>query len=137
MVLQRPWLVGIVAGGALALPALIWVLWQFDPNVAGNPFPPCLFRYFTGYFCAGCGLTRAMHALVHGDIARAFAMNPLAMLLMPAVPLLLAHAAGWRSRYAEPLMKVLLSGRFWLILLPAFWIGRNLPWFPFTLLAPG
>jgi hypothetical protein len=24
-----------------------------------------------------------------------------------------------------------------MILLPAYWIARNLPWWPFTLLAPG
>ena len=76
-------------------------------------------------------------ALVHGDVPRAFSMNPLAMLLLPAIPMMIAHGQGWRPRTLEPVMRVLLAPRFWLVLLPAYWIARNLPWFPFSMLAPG
>ena len=64
-----------VAGG-------VWLLRSYDPNAANSIFPPCMFKAFTGYHCIGCGLTRAMHALAHGDIVRAFEMNPLAMLVL-------------------------------------------------------
>ena len=112
------------------------LLQRYDPNVAGSPFPPCLFHALTGYWCIGCGMTRALHALVHGDLPRAFAMNPLGVLLLPVIPLMVAHSQGWQPRVLEPLMRVLLAPTFWLFLLPAYWIARNLPWFPFTLLAP-
>lgn len=137
MPLQRPALYLLLAGGAIALPAAVWLLITFDPNAAGNPFPPCVFRFLTGYYCVGCGATRALHALVHGDVAHAFAMNPLIMLMLPITPLLIAHTQGWRPRVLGPLMNVLLQPRLWLIVLPVYWIARNLPWFPFTLLAPG
>ncbi len=126
-----------LAGIALLIPAGVWLLLHFDPNVEGNPFLPCIFRELTGFYCIGCGLTRALHALVHGDIVRAFGMNPLAMIVLPLVPLLIAHSQGWRPRVLEPLMRVVMEPKLWLVVLPVYWIARNLPWYPFTLLAPG
>ncbi|WP_411833150.1 DUF2752 domain-containing protein [Pseudoxanthomonas mexicana] len=128
--------VALWAGIAIAVPAGVWLLWNFDPNAADSFYPPCMFRAFTGWFCIGCGLTRALHALVHGDIIGAFAMNPLAMLALPMMPLLAAQAQGWQPRRLQPLMWVIGEPKLWLFLLPAYWVARNLPWFPFTLLAP-
>lgn len=126
-----------LALAAAAAGAGIWALRTWDPNVAGNPFLPCMFRAFTGWYCIGCGLTRALHALVHFDLARAFSMNPLALLVLPLMPLMAAWSAGWQPARLQPLMRWVLEPKLWLVLLPAYWIGRNLPWFPFTLLAPG
>lgn len=131
--MQWFWLVGT----AVVVPAGLWLLLNFDPNAASNPFPPCMFRLFTGYYCVGCGLTRALHALVHGDIARAFAMNPLVMLMLPLMPLIVAHGYGWQPRRLAPLMNIVMEPKLWLVVLPVYWVARNLPWYPFTLLAPG
>jgi hypothetical protein len=38
---------------------------------------PCLFHALTGYYCPGCGGTRAVEALLHGQLLRAFAYHPL------------------------------------------------------------
>lgn len=127
----------VLAAVALAAAAGVWVMQHYDPNVAGNFFPKCIFHEATGYWCIGCGLTRALHALVHGDIARAFSMNPLAMLVLPLMPLMLLHERGVRPAVLQPLMSVVMTPKLWMILLPAYWIARNLPWWPFTLLAPG
>jgi hypothetical protein len=126
-----------LAGAALAVPVGIWLLWKFDPNVANSPFPVCMFHALTGYFCIGCGLTRALHALAHGDLAGALSMNPLAVLTIPVIPLIIAASQGWKPRWLQPLLKIVMEPKFWLVLLPLYWIARNLPWFPFTLLAPG
>ncbi len=40
-------------------------------------FPPCILLHFTGLQCPGCGGTRAMFSLLHGDVATSLAMNPL------------------------------------------------------------
>lgn len=114
-----------------------WLLYHFDPNLAGNPFPPCLFRTLTGFYCPGCGMTRALHALVHLDLVTALRMNPLVIGGLATVPGLLAWKAGWRARWFAPVVSVMSKPNFWLVLLPAYWIARNLPWFPFTALAPG
>lgn len=130
------WAVGL-ASAAIAVGAGVWLLRNFDPNAASSPFPPCMFHAFTGWYCVGCGMTRALHALAHGDVPRAFSMNPLAMTLLAISPLLLGWKLGWQPGWLRPLVAVVAEPKFWLLLLPAYWIARNLPWFPFTLLAPG
>ena len=115
----------------------IWLLRNYDPNLPNNFFPPCMFKAFTGFHCVGCGLTRALHALVHGDIAGAFAMNPLAILVLPLMPLMVLDARGLTPGRLKPFMSVVMTPKLWLVLLPAYWIARNLPWWPFTWLAPG
>ena len=50
---------------------------------------------------------------------------------------LIAWSSGWQPRWLHPVIRVLGEPKFWLVLLPGYWIARNLPWFPFTLLAPG
>ncbi len=132
----KPLIALTAAVGAAA--AGTWLLHTFDPNQAGNPFPGCIFFAFTGWHCVSCGLTRALHALVvHGDVVRAFSMNPLAMGMLCLSPLLGAWKLGWQPAWARPLMALLAEPKFWLVLLPGYWIARNLPWLPFTLLAPG
>lgn len=43
---------------------------------------PCPFYSFTGYLCPGCGMTRAVFALLQGDFYQAFLWNPLVYLLL-------------------------------------------------------
>lgn len=38
--------------------------------------PPCWFHMITGYYCPGCGGTRAFYALCHGQILRAAWYHP-------------------------------------------------------------
>lgn len=38
---------------------------------------PCLFHWLTGYYCPGCGGTRAVVYLLHGQIAESFRYHPL------------------------------------------------------------
>ena len=39
--------------------------------------PPCPWHAWTGWPCPGCGTTRALVRLLHGDVTGAFAVNPL------------------------------------------------------------
>lgn len=134
---DRRWLLAALPPAALAAEAGIWALRHFDPNAANSPFPPCSFLAVTGYYCIGCGLTRALHALVHGDVLTALSMNPLAMAMLAVAPLVLGWALGWRPRGLQPLITLLMKPAFWLTLLPLYWVARNLPWPPFDWLAPG
>lgn len=109
------------------------VLWLVDPNSAQSWLPGCPFHALTGLYCPGCGTTRALHALLHGNLAQAVAMNPLAVLTMPLFPLLYLH-----QRHPQfPTLRRMADGRAWLILVLAFALLRNLPWMPFAWLAPG
>ena len=38
--------------------------------------PPCGFRFMTGFYCPGCGGTRAVRALLQGKILLSFLYHP-------------------------------------------------------------
>ena len=137
MIALKPLHIAGLTAAAIAAVVGFWLLRNFDPNAAGSPFPECMFHALTGWYCIGCGMTRALHALAHGDVLRAFSMNPLAVSLLAISPLLGAWKLGWQPRWMRPLIATVSEPKFWLVLLPVYWIARNLPWFPFTLLAPG
>lgn len=43
---------------------------------------PCLFQLMTGYYCPGCGGTRATVFLLHGDIFKSFQYHPLVLYMV-------------------------------------------------------
>lgn len=59
---------------AAAITVAAAVVYAFDPVAAGF-FPHCVFHELSGLQCPGCGGTRAMHALLHGDVAAAIRFN--------------------------------------------------------------
>lgn len=130
----------LIAATAIAVPVAslgAWLMYRFDPNTAGSPFLPCLFLQFTGLYCPGCGLTRALHALAHGDIGQMVAMNPLLPLLLFALPVMALQGWGYRVPLPPPLLRALSSPLAWIGLIAVYWLARNLPWWPFSWLAPG
>ncbi|HZX81639.1 MAG TPA: DUF2752 domain-containing protein [Lysobacter sp.] len=126
----------MATASAVAL-AGVWLLWRFDPNAADSPFLPCLFRMATGLYCPGCGLTRMLHALVHGDIPRAASMNILALAGLPVLGAIAVNEMRGRTLLRGAVARFAYNGRFWMAAALAFGIARNLPFAPFTALAPG
>lgn len=120
--------------GAIAVAV---VLARVDPNAADSVLPPCPFLALTGWFCPGCGSTRTLHALLHGDIARALAMNPLLVLAMPLLGWMALNAAGVRVPGRRRLMPWAANPKIWLVVLLSYGVLRNVPWMPFAWLAPG
>jgi hypothetical protein len=53
---------------------------------------PCAFYHATGKPCPGCGLTRSVLALLHGQVGHSFNLHPMGPLLL--IGLLAALAAG-------------------------------------------
>src|ERR1700722_17860564 len=76
-------LAACACGGATAF------LFAVDPN-RHAVYPQCLLYNTTGIYCAGCGATRAMYALLHGRVLDALHDN---VLFIAALPLLL-YIAG-------------------------------------------
>ncbi len=52
------------------------VVFFFDPRTHGF-YPVCLFHALTGLNCPGCGMTRALYALLHGNLRLALKDNAL------------------------------------------------------------
>jgi len=128
----------LLAAMFLSGAAGIILLRVFDPATSGV-FPPCPVRYLTGLYCPGCGSLRALHALLHGDLRRALAMNPLMVVTLPFVTYGLVSAALVELR-GKGLPQVMLPANWIRALCAAiilFAIARNLPVQPFNLLAPG
>ncbi|MEJ7798928.1 MAG: DUF2752 domain-containing protein [Ilumatobacter sp.] len=101
-----------------------------DPS-SGGLFLPCPFRVLTGWWCPGCGLTRATHHLFHGEIVQALRYNLFVVVILLALlttwAVWLLHSAG-RSMHrimAVPVWAQVTAGT----ILLAFAIVRNLPGF--------
>lgn len=102
------------------------MLYFFNPAQNGF-YPRCLFKYATGLDCPGCGGLRATHQLLHGQIAAAFSLNPLMVLLLPLAVLLLINECVKQVR-GRPLFRVKFSRHLiWVlpVLMIAYTILRN------------
>ena len=124
-----------LAGIAVAL----WVVGTFNPTGYGF-FPKCQFHSVTGLHCIGCGLTRSLHAWLNLDPLQGLAYHPLSFILLPYVGWSLGLAL-WRWAWGGESKRSRFRGPPWLIwsfvwLLMIFWVVRNIPIYPFNLLAP-
>ena len=129
MTVPRAWRGALLAAGALGGGV---VLLLADPS-ASAWFPRCLFHELTGLYCPGCGVQRALHALVHGRVADALGFNALATLSLPWMGLAAARwATGRRESWRQPVW----VGPGVLVGVVAFWVLRNVPAAPFGWLAP-
>ena len=61
----------------------------------------CPFRYFFGVACPGCGMTRALLAVLRGDFAAAFGYHPLWPFLLPVGMYMGLCARGMRVPYRQ------------------------------------
>ena len=83
-------LLGPIAVGCCAIGAGVYVA-AVDPASTGT-YPACAVRSVTGWWCAGCGLTRATHHLLHGDIREALGYHAL---VIPFLAMLMLTWAAW------------------------------------------
>ncbi len=88
----------------------------------------CPFRLLTGGWCPGCGCTRALKALVRGDVRDSLAMNPWTLVLfvqalLVSVALLVSpsRTVAWvqRHRVAIAATNLVIGLSFWGIRLAA------------------
>ncbi len=124
----------VIAGGGGTAGFL---LFSFNPALA-RFYPPCPFHLLSGLYCPGCGSLRACHQLLHGNLRGAFGLNPLLVLTLPFIAYSFISQAsatmGGQSLPAPFLRPIWIWLLFWIIM--AFWVLRNLPYYPFSLLAP-
>lgn len=125
---------------AVALLAVVTVLlvgYLFDPTAHGF-FPQCQFHQITGLNCPGCGATRAVHALAHGNWGAAFQNHALLVVALPfflyGLVAELATALGSRRLplFRPPPWCIWVG----LSLLGIYTVLRNLPFQPFLSWAP-
>jgi hypothetical protein len=131
---ERALLGMMIAAAVIGTAILSWR----DPTTPGF-YPPCPFHRLTGLYCPGCGSTRATHALLHGHLGQALAYNLAMVAALPFLGYALVRhvrrvVLGLRrrdSRRLPPGLILMIAAA-----LSLFWVLRNLPYPPFTLLAP-
>jgi hypothetical protein len=111
---------------AVAIMATLGALFFFDPAIS-LLFPPCPIQWLTGLYCPGCGSLRALHLLLHGDLMGALKKNALMVTSIPIMALLVI-----RPRWAY--FRWVPWAAFFILII--FSIFRNIPVWPFELLAP-
>ena len=90
-------------------------------------FIPCVFNKITGLKCPGCGMTRAMHYLVNGNLKKAVWYN---IMIVPGVFILLY--SGYRyfkyltknEEIVNKPLEVIL--KIFLVILIIFMVVRNI-----------
>lgn len=119
-----------------ALGALTIALALRSPHVAGS-YGVCPLLGLTGMYCAGCGVLRASHDLLHLDVAGAWQMNPLWVLVIPAVIV----GLGWWTWTRFRVFRAERAGQEWphfkvpsarwgvagLVVLIVYSVARNIP----------
>ena len=129
----------LVAFAALGLVAGLVVLGVVPPT-ANTWYPKCASYTLAGVHCPGCGLTRAVHAALNGRFGEALSQNVLVFVAVPY--LLFGFLSGlWHYFWQTPPRPPRFRYPKWVTvtlvaLLVAFTIARNIPTYPFNLLAP-
>ncbi|MFO7243402.1 MAG: DUF2752 domain-containing protein [Actinomycetes bacterium] len=79
-------LAGPLATAAVAAAGTAYIVAK-NPHIPGATYV-CPFYALTGMYCPGCGGTRAVYDLAHGDVLGALSMNPLFTLSVPLIAVL-------------------------------------------------
>ncbi len=119
----------IIAAGAILL------LYFFVEPKKGI-LPKCFFHELTGMYCPGCGVQRSFHALLNGHVIAAIDYNLLFILLLPMIIyFILAFTWGKKHPPSSFIYKPVFSFTVVCVVV-SFWVLRNIPYSPFSWLAP-
>ena len=89
--------------------------------------PKCIFYQVTHLYCPSCGFTRALYCVLHGDFWTAFRCNAMIFpLILAALCIELRPRLAAKNHVVVPI----------LVLILIWWLIRNIPLYPFTLLIP-
>ena len=123
-----------LAAAFFAAAALIYLYFTGEGEGAGIP---CVFYQMTGFYCSGCGASRALRSILHLDFYQALRYNAIFTFALPLIAayfcaLFLSYIRFGKDKISEKIpMKII-----WIFIAVALIYGilRNIPAFSF--LAP-
>ena len=101
-------------------------------------FPKCPLYSYTGIYCPGCGSQRATHQLLNFNFFGVLHQNLLYVIGLFVLTYYVVITI-LQLVFKKPVTNYLDNKKvlwFFVFVIVLFWIARNLPWYPFTLLAP-
>ena len=127
----------LAAAGFFVFAAGCFVVGFFKPSNAGF-FPGCPLLDLTGFACPGCGLTRAFHALFHGDFLIALDFNALLPIFAVSFVYLLILLMSIAARGKGLRFTIFTPASLWVFLgfAVVFGVLRNVPVYPLEVLFP-
>lgn len=118
---------------------LFSLLYFFYPASDHSFHPACPFHALTGLYCPGCGSQRSISALLKGNIGEAFDKNALMVLSLPMIGYS-AFIFIWntfnKNKKTQKIFYDPLFVKILLVVVVLFGVLRNIPFYPFTWLAP-
>jgi len=92
---------------------------------------PCIFHQVTGYYCPGCGITRAFFSLLQLDVVNAFRYNSLVICMLPIF--LISGGIGYYNWLYDKKVKNVPDWTWYILILITILFGilRNTDLFSF------
>lgn len=103
-------------------------LFVYSKNPFSGPILPCVFNKITGFYCPGCGMTRAVNSIFNLKFYQAFRFNALIVIL--PITLSVYYIAQYKEWYK--ISKTIMILMF--IIVIGYGVARNMPRFRY--LAP-
>lgn len=76
----------------LGVPLIFVAAWAC-PHIPGHEITPCAVKHMLGIDCPGCGITRSVVALVHGELRESVDLNPMGIVAAVVMTYLWLKAA--------------------------------------------
>ncbi len=109
-----------------AIPVILIMYFVLNYVEIGTPLmQECQLHYWTGLYCPGCGATRAVTFLIHGDIANSLFYYP--AVLPTAIFIVVYVTSHTLSKVTSGKIKG-MHYRWWYVLVPVILIVVNFIW---------
>lgn len=124
----------ILAAAVFAAAALLYLYFTGEGEGTGIP---CVFYQATGFYCSGCGTSRALRSILHLDFYQAFRYNAIFTAALPFIAAYFAALAISFIKFGKDKISEKIPMKFvwvFIVLAVVYGILRNVPAFAF--LAP-
>jgi len=90
---------------------------------------PCGFYAVTGMYCPGCGMTRALHSVLNGNILRAVQFNAMFVIALPVLMYFYIWWTMWAFTGRKlPIFTISRKAAWGIVAVAVFFVvGRNFP----------